>query len=173
MVYLSRIYTRSGDDGDTGLGDGSRVAKDDPRVANCRVMGGVMARAVMEGVVKTQQMFQDDIRPLPPEQREAALAKIASSVQASMPPRENPRINTTLDSVHASGPLGRAHCIIHGNSNYKQTGMLQAYAAYSLLQKAPNKVGFACACQAFGYRELLGQLRNFGLVMKPIVTVHD
>jgi cob(I)alamin adenosyltransferase len=33
MVYLSRIYTKSGDRGDTGLGDGSRVAKDHPRVA--------------------------------------------------------------------------------------------------------------------------------------------
>src|SRR5579859_2557515 len=33
MVYLSRIYTKSGDQGDTGLGDGSRVPKDHPRVA--------------------------------------------------------------------------------------------------------------------------------------------
>jgi cob(I)alamin adenosyltransferase len=32
MVYLSRIYTRTGDQGGTGLGDGSRVSKDDPRV---------------------------------------------------------------------------------------------------------------------------------------------
>ncbi len=30
---LSRIYTRTGDDGSTGLGDGSRVGKDDARVA--------------------------------------------------------------------------------------------------------------------------------------------
>lgn len=30
---LSRIYTKTGDDGTTGLGDGSRVAKDSARVA--------------------------------------------------------------------------------------------------------------------------------------------
>ncbi len=29
---LSKIYTRTGDDGSTGLGDGSRVAKENPRV---------------------------------------------------------------------------------------------------------------------------------------------
>lgn len=33
MVYLSRIYTRTGDKGETGLGDGSRVPKDSARVA--------------------------------------------------------------------------------------------------------------------------------------------
>src|SRR5262245_1109635 len=33
MVYISRIYTRSGDQGETGLGDGTRVPKDHPRVA--------------------------------------------------------------------------------------------------------------------------------------------
>ena len=32
MVYLSRIYTKTGDGGETGLGDGRRVPKDDARV---------------------------------------------------------------------------------------------------------------------------------------------
>ena len=33
MVFLSRIYTKTGDGGETGLGDGSRVPKDHVRVA--------------------------------------------------------------------------------------------------------------------------------------------
>jgi hypothetical protein len=88
-----------------------------------------------------------------------------------MPPREVTRINTSLDSVHAAGPLGRAHCVIHGNSNYKQTGLMQAYGAYSLLQQPPRQAGFASGCQAFGHRELLGAMRSFGLVMEPNLTV--
>ena len=33
MVVLNRIYTRTGDKGDTALGDGTRVPKHAPRVA--------------------------------------------------------------------------------------------------------------------------------------------
>ena len=33
MVTLSRIYTKTGDSGETGLGDGSRVSKTAPRIA--------------------------------------------------------------------------------------------------------------------------------------------
>ena len=147
--------------------------KDDPRVSTVTATGGVLDRAVMDGVVATTGMFEEQIRPLEPAAQEAALSDIAAGLQADMPPRENPRVNTSIDSVYASGPLGRAHVAIHGNSNYKQTGLLQAYAAYSLLQQAPRRAGFASGCQAFGHRELLGVLRQFGLVLKPVVTVHD
>jgi len=97
----------------------------------------------------------------------------AAQVMSTMPPRENARVNKSLDSVHASGPLGRAHCVIHGNQNYKQTGLLQAYAAYSLLQQPPKRAGFASGCQAFGHRELLGVLRSYGLVSEPVLTIGD
>jgi hypothetical protein len=107
------------------------------------------------------------------EEKYAALEATAAQVMSAMPPRENPRLNKSLDSVHASGPLGRAHCVIHGNQNYKQTGLLQAFAAYSLLQQAPLRVGFASACKAFGHRTLLGQLRAFGLVAEPVLTTES
>jgi hypothetical protein len=106
------------------------------------------------------------------DDRYEALSAVAFSVQADMPPRELTQVNTSLDSVHASGPLGRAHCVIHGNCNYKQTGVLQAFTASSLLQQPPRRAGFASACQAFGHRELLGVLRAFGLVSPPSLTVH-
>lgn len=48
MVYLSRIYTRSGDGGETGLGDGSRVPKDHPRV---RAYGSVDELNALLGLV--------------------------------------------------------------------------------------------------------------------------
>src|SRR5690606_31512106 len=43
MVLLSRIYTRGGDKGRTGLGDGRRVAKHDLRVEACGTVDEVNA----------------------------------------------------------------------------------------------------------------------------------
>jgi short subunit dehydrogenase-like uncharacterized protein len=145
--------------------------KRDPRVANCKAQGGVFNAALMNGVPQIVAAALEATKDMAPDERNAALTETARQVMNQMPPRENPRVNKSLDSVHASGPLGRAHCVIHGNSNYQQTGLLQAYAAYSLLQTPPKRVGFASGCQAFGHRELLGVLRGFGLVSEPQLTV--
>lgn len=143
----------------------------DPRVANVRALGGVFNKALMMGVPQIVAGAIEATKDMDPDEKYAALAATAAQVMNVMPPRENPRLNKSLDSVHASGPLGRAHCVIHGNQNYKQTGLLQAFAAYSLLQQAPRRVGFASGCQAFGHRELLSVLRSFGLVSPPVLTV--
>jgi len=47
-----------------------------------------------------------------------------------------------------------------------------AAGARSLLQQPPRRVGFASGCPAFGHRQLLGVLRQFGLVLDPVVTEH-
>ena len=145
----------------------------DPRVANCKAQGGVFNAALMNGVPQIVAGALEATKDMTEEERDQALTATAAQVMNQMPPRENPRLNKSLDSVHASGPLGRAHCVIHGNQNYKQTGLLQAYAAYSLLQQPPLRVGFASGCKAFGHRELLGQLRAFGLVAEPVLTVES
>ncbi len=143
----------------------------DPRVANCKAQGGVFNAALMNGVPQIVAGALEATKDMSEEERDAALVETAAQVMNQMPPRENPRLNKSLDSVHASGPLGRAHVVIHGNQNYKQTGLLQAYAAYWLLQQPPLRVGFASGCKAFGHRALLGQLLEFGLVAPPVVTV--
>jgi short subunit dehydrogenase-like uncharacterized protein len=145
--------------------------KNDPRVANVKVLGGVFNKPLMQAVPQIVAAALKATEGMNTQDRYAALAKTAAGVMNTMPPRENPRLNKSVDSVHASGPLGRAHCVIYGNCNYKQTGLLQAFAAASLLQQAPRRVGFASGCQAFGHHELLGTLRSFGLVMAPVLTV--
>lgn len=56
---LSKIYTRTGDDGSTGLGDGSRVAKDSLRV---EAYGTVDEANSAIGMVLAQASVPDDIR---------------------------------------------------------------------------------------------------------------
>lgn len=83
MVYLSHIYTKSGDGGDTGLGDGRRVAKDHPRVEAYgtvdelnAVLGLLRAYCPETQEAELLQTIQNDLFdlgadlcvPLPPEE---------------------------------------------------------------------------------------------------------
>ena len=53
---LSKIYTRTGDDGTTGLGDGSRVPKTDPRV---EAMGAIDELNSVIGLLMTEDLPDD------------------------------------------------------------------------------------------------------------------
>jgi hypothetical protein len=50
-----------------------------------------------------------------------------------------------------------------GTCCYRQTGLMQAYAAHSLIHTPPRKVGYASPCAAFGHRGLLKVLESYGL----------
>ena len=60
-VVLSRIYTRTGDDGTTALGDMSRAAKTDPRVA---AYGAVDEANAAIGAVLALGNVDDDVAAL-------------------------------------------------------------------------------------------------------------
>jgi len=68
MVHLDRIYTRSGDDGSTGLGDGKRLSKHHPRVAAygttdelSSVIGVLLAQGIEEPWFGTLRGIQNDL----------------------------------------------------------------------------------------------------------------
>ena len=56
---LSKIYTRTGDDGQTGLGDGTRVPKDCPRV---EAYGTVDELNSAVGMVLEEEALPDQVR---------------------------------------------------------------------------------------------------------------
>jgi cob(I)alamin adenosyltransferase len=58
VVKLTRIYTRGGDKGQTSLGDGARVEKDDPRVA---AFGTVDEANACIGLARLHSAGQDEI----------------------------------------------------------------------------------------------------------------
>ena len=137
--------------------------KADPQIANVRSMGGLLDRQIMENVAATEKHFEEHIRPLPKEERERTLAEMANSVQAGTPPRENPREQRTVDVVVGRGNLESVKCVVVGTCCYRQTGLLQAFAAHHLVHRAPRIVGYASPASAFGHREILGLLESHGL----------
>jgi cob(I)alamin adenosyltransferase len=109
MVYLSRIYTKTGDRGDTALGDGSRVPKDHPRVA---AYGSVDELNAALGLLQAHhpeiaeadllRAIQNDLCdlgadlcvPLPPEP--------AADTRLRMRPEQAARLEAAIDRLNAS-----------------------------------------------------------------------
>lgn len=137
--------------------------KDHPQVANVKSFGGLLDRQVMESVFATEKMYLKEIAPLPKAERERRLAEMANSVQAGTPPRENPRENRTIDVIVGRGATDCVQCFLFGNCCYKQTGLIQAYAAKHLVHSSPRKAGFASVAEVFGARGLLKVLEDHGL----------
>jgi len=137
--------------------------KDHPQVANIRSIGGLLDRQIMEGVFATEKLYEEQIRPLPKQDQEHKLAEMANAVQGGTPPRENSREQRTIDVVAARGNTDAVQCVVFGTCCYRQTGLLQAYAAHCLVHGGPRKVGFASPAAAFGHREILKVLESHGL----------
>ncbi len=101
---LSKIYTRTGDEGTTGLGDGERVAKDDPRVEAYGTvdelnssLGIVLACELPATIERCLTAVQHDLFDLGGElcmpgyeairdEQVAALEEVLDALNADLPP---------------------------------------------------------------------------------------
>ena len=137
--------------------------ENDARVRNCRQLTAFTNRELMEQVVAMQQMYETELKSLPEEEQKEKLKAIGESIQSGMPPRENALVHRCVDWVQGRGGNTTASCAIYSFNPYQLTGIAQAATANFLINGHQLDAGFVSACQAVGYRELLGQFRNFGL----------
>jgi cob(I)alamin adenosyltransferase len=109
MVYLSRIYTRSGDQGETGLGDDTRVPKDHPRVAAYgsvdelnAVLGLLLSLHPRPAEADLVQSIQNDLFdvgadlcvPQPPDE--------APGTRLRVRPEQSARLEAAIDRLNAA-----------------------------------------------------------------------
>jgi len=114
MPRITRVYTRTGDDGTTGLGAGGRVAKDSPRIEaygtvdelNSQI-GLVLASGVNDDLTAALRSIQNDLfhlgsdlcvpeqekerRPVPSieERHVAGLESLMDRLSEELPPLQN------------------------------------------------------------------------------------
>jgi len=114
MPRITKVYTRTGDDGRTGLGGGQRVDKDSPRIEaygtvdelNSQI-GVALASGLCQPLAEAVGLIQNDLfhlgsdlctlepdkqrRPVPriEERHVAALEKVIDRLSEELPPLEN------------------------------------------------------------------------------------
>lgn len=100
---LSKIYTRTGDTGDTGLGDGTRVPKDHPRVEAYgtvdelnSVIGMVLVHDLPEAVQRCLTEVQHELFDLGGE--------LCLPGHSLVQPGQVTRLEETLDALNAALP---------------------------------------------------------------------
>jgi len=100
---LSKITTRTGDGGDTGLGDGSRVRKDSPRVNSLgeidelnSAIGLLLAEPVPERVRASLESIQHDLFDLGGD--------VSIPGRSTMTPAQAGRLEALLDEMNAGLP---------------------------------------------------------------------
>jgi len=100
---LSKIYTRTGDGGETGLGDGSRARKDSPRVATLgeidelnSAIGVLLAEPVPEKIHGILESIQHDLFDLGGD--------VSIPGRATLTDGQVRRLETLLDEFNSALP---------------------------------------------------------------------
>jgi cob(I)alamin adenosyltransferase len=100
---LSKIITRTGDGGETGLGDGSRVRKDNPRVAALgeidelnSALGVLLAEPLADKIRSDLQSIQHDLFDLGGD--------VSIPGRSTVTPGQAERLETLVDEMNSGLP---------------------------------------------------------------------
>ena len=124
MVNLTRIYTRTGDDGTTALGDFSRTSKTDPRLAayadtneaNAHLGVAIATGELDEDVVAVLTRVQNDLFDVG--------ADLATPLQESYeyPPLRVSTSTTYRNPASSAHPIASRSCSGTGSTTRRQRG---------------------------------------------------
>jgi cob(I)alamin adenosyltransferase len=138
---LSKIYTRTGDKGETGLGDGRRVPKDHPRIEAIGEVDTLNSQlglllAGLEGLAHAMPAFQEIIDVLAPCQHRLfdLGGELAMPEYQALNAAEVERLETVIDKWNEeAGPL--ENFILPGGSSL----IAQAHVCRSLARSAERR----------------------------------
>ena len=110
MVYLSRIYTKTGDKGDTSLGDGSRVAKDHSRVAaygsvdELNAVVGILRSVMQKGDAEDEllRQIQNDLFDVGADLCVPPASEEKPGKRLRVRPEQASRLENAIDRLNAS-----------------------------------------------------------------------
>ncbi len=115
---LSKIYTRTGDGGETGLGDGSRTRKDSPRVVALgeidelnSAIGVLLAEPVPEKIRAILESIQHDLFDLGGD--------VSIPGRATMTEDQVKRLEVVLDELNSALPRLKEFILPGGTRAYR------------------------------------------------------
>jgi cob(I)alamin adenosyltransferase len=166
---LSKIYTRTGDDGTTGLGDGSRVPKDDPRVEAYgtvdelnSVIGMLLAEEVQVDIRKCLTRVQHELLDLGGE--------LCIPGYTAITPDHVSRLENELDGFNAPLPPlqefilpggSRAAAVCHLARTVCRRAERRTYTLHSATPVSPQAL------------EYLNRLSDLLFVLGRVIARHD
>lgn len=111
MVKLNKIYTRTGDHGETGLVDGSRIAKNAPRMAAIgdvdelnSVIGVALLHVAQDGFRAMLARIQNELFDLGADLATPAYDFTPDEMQLRMVPSQIERLENEIDAMNAAMP---------------------------------------------------------------------
>jgi len=167
---LSKIYTRTGDDGMTGLGDGSRVAKDDERVEaygsvdECNSALGVVLAvpglpAEVLGVLTTIQHELFDLG-----------GELCIPGHRAIQPEQVLRLEQTLDAFNAGLPALKEFILPGGG-----TAAAACHLARAICRRAERRCWTLARAQTVAAEPLqyLNRLSDLLFVIARVLARHE